>query len=303
MTQTADPKREENLVSKSMRGRLDFAECFECLPVSAAILGPDGTVAKVNRLWRDFALRSEIIDLSTVCEGVNYLDVCRRAARQGDRLAEVALLGLKSLLDCQTERIELEYPCHSPEVKRWFLLQANRFEDGLVMLHIDITQRKQSEDATSKSRDELEHRVEERTKALAESNAAMQFILKQRELDRKEIQEAVLTNVRYSIRPYLDSLSRCNMSNEATGYLKIVRAKIEEIVSSFSKNLSDKFLDLTPMQIRVAELIKDGHSTKEIGTLLHLSPGTIRYHRENLRDKLGIKNRNFNLRALLINIE
>ena len=93
------------------------------------------------------------------------------------------------------------------------------------------------------------------------------------------------------------------MSNIQSGYLKIVDTKIEEIVSTFVKTLSERFLDLTPMEIRVGELVRDGHSTKEIGALLHVSPGTIRYHRENLRQKLGIKNKHFNLRTFLKNLE
>ncbi|MDR3570147.1 MAG: PAS domain-containing protein [Syntrophobacteraceae bacterium] len=384
----------------------------------------------MNRLWRDFALYNGIKDLASVCEGVNYLDVCRRAARGGDTLAEKALRVLEGVLGYQTEQIELEYPCHSPTVKRWFLLKANSFGNGLVMLHVDITkrilaeealaaeerkfrliaensedvfwisspgaekiiyvspayrqiwgrdqeelyrdpalflnavhpqdrdsirvaltqragvpwsgqfrilrpdgavrwihysrfpvgnsdgqpvfmagiasditERKQSEDKIINSRDELERRVKERTKALDQTDGALQFLLGQREQDRKKLQEMVLANVRHSIRPYLDLLGRCSLTTEATDYLKIVTAKIEEITSSFVKNLSDRYLDLTPMEIRVAELIKDGHATKDIGTLLHLSAGTIRYHRENLRCKLGIKNKHYNLVTFLKNME
>ncbi len=82
---------------------------------------------------------------------------------------------------------------------------------------IDITQRKELDDELKKFSNELEHRVRERTKDLEEANAALQFLVKQRERDRKEFQEAVLANIRHSIKPYLNKLSCCRMSNEASG--------------------------------------------------------------------------------------
>jgi len=53
----------------------------------------------------------------------------------------------------------------------------------------------------------------------------------------------------------------------------------------------------------VAEMIRDGRNTKEIATLLYLSPGTIRFHRENLREKLGIKGKSTNLASFLKNAD
>jgi len=79
-----------NAGSESMQSHLDFGECFECLPVSAVIVGDDGRIEKVNRLWRDSASKNGITDLSSVCEGVNYLDVCRRVMGKSDQLAEEA---------------------------------------------------------------------------------------------------------------------------------------------------------------------------------------------------------------------
>jgi PAS domain S-box-containing protein len=167
----------------------------------------------------------------------------------------------------------------------------------------DVTERKQIEDKLKRSRDELELRVYKRTKTLEDANAALRFLLKQREEDKQEFREAILANVRHSIQPYLDKLSVYQVSEEAATYLKIVASKINDIASSFILNISDDFLALTPMEIRVAEMIRDGRNTKEIGALLHLSPGTIRFHRENLREKLGIKGKSTNLVSFLKNLK
>ena len=67
--------------------------------------------------------------------------------------------------------------------------------------------------------------------------------------------------------------------------------------------LESKFLSLTATELRVASLIKDGRTTKEIAELLHLSENTIQSHRYHIRSKLSLKNRRVNLRSYLSNMQ
>jgi len=60
---------------------------------------------------------------------------------------------------------------------------------------------------------------------------------------------------------------------------------------------------LSPTDLQIALLIKEGKSTKEIADTMNLSSKTIEFHREKIRDKLGIKNKKVNLRTLLANME
>ena len=173
----------------------------------------------------------------------------------------------------------------------------------LTSVATDVTNRKQMEDELRKAKDELELRVRERTQTLEDANAALRFLLRQREEDKREYLETALANLRYSVRPYLEKLRACRLSEAANAYLKIVETRLNDLSSSFIRTLANKYLDLTPMEIRVAELIKEGRSTKEIGELLYLSPGTIRSHRENLRRKLGIKGKPVNLFLFLKNLK
>ena len=73
---------------------------------------------------------------------------------------------------------------------------------------------------------------------------------------------------------------------------------LNEIISPFTHKLSSKYLNLTPAEIRVADLVRQGKKTKEIAEFLNLSFKTIERQRENIRKRIGIKNKKVNLQSL-----
>ncbi|MBU0943378.1 MAG: response regulator [Proteobacteria bacterium] len=72
--------------------------------------------------------------------------------------------------------------------------------------------------------------------------------------------------------------------------------------SSFKKQLALKYPRLSPRECEIADLVRQAMSNKEIAQLLHISLSTVEYHRNNLRDKLGIKGDNINLSTTLLTI-
>jgi len=63
-----------------------------------------------------------------------------------------------------------------------------------------------------------------------------------------------------------------------------------------------KFSRLTPTEIEIANLIKQGKQTKDICKLLHMSKGAINFHRNNIRKKLGLNKEKVNLRSFLLSM-
>jgi nitrate/nitrite-specific signal transduction histidine kinase len=144
---------------------------------------------------------------------------------------------------------------------------------GSFAVITDISGLKRAKEALRKAHDELEQRVEERTKELEnkterleEVNAAMKVLLEHSEMYKQELEEKVLSNIKELFDPYLEKLEG-GTSDIRKIYLSIIRSNIDEIISPFTRKLSSKYLNLTPSEIRIANLVKQGKTSKEIAGL------------------------------------
>jgi PAS domain S-box-containing protein len=120
------------------------------LTAEIAVLDSSGRIIAVNDAWKHFARTHGDPTFSATGIDINYLDVCRRAADNGNNAeAAQALLGLQALIDGVQSYYTLEYGYQTPEEVRWYTMHATNLtnHDGIVVAHEDITERKRAEQA------------------------------------------------------------------------------------------------------------------------------------------------------------
>jgi PAS domain S-box-containing protein len=164
-----------------------------------------------------------------------------------------------------------------------------------VISLLDITERKTTEEALKKREVELKQKSE----SLEEVNTALKVLLKHREEDKAMLEENVLANVKKLVFPYVEELKRTKLSNVQMAHAETIEKHLHEIVSPFLRTISSAYLSLTPREIQIATLVRDGKTTKDITDLLNISATAVDFHRKNLRTKFGIKNKRTNLRSYL----
>jgi PAS domain S-box-containing protein len=170
---------------------------------------------------------------------------------------------------------------------------------GVVLVFRDITERKRMETALLESEKKLRDQSEE----LLESNTALKVLLKQIENEKRIMEEKILSNVNKLILPYIERLKRNRSMSDELDYLNILEANVKEIVSPFSVRMSSALICLTPKELQVANLIKEGRENKEVAELLNMSLETVKTHRQNIRKKLNIYAKRIHLRTYLLSFK
>jgi formate hydrogenlyase transcriptional activator len=156
-----------------------FSAVLDSLVSNIAVVDAEGTIIYVNDAWIQFARENGDPRLLATGIGVNYLEVCDRAVRDDTCLKDM-VHSIENIVTGRIPRYFLEYPCHSPHKKRWFLLGARHLKDapgGAVFFHLDITEKKLAEEAMNRLNEELEKRLDERTSSLRRANQKLQKAL------------------------------------------------------------------------------------------------------------------------------
>jgi DNA-binding CsgD family transcriptional regulator/PAS domain-containing protein len=274
---------------------------LDSLSAHIAIVDADGVILDTNYAWRDYAVRSGM-PAGYDSIGENYLQICDDATGEESDHAQTVAAGIREVIGGDTDEFLYDYPCHDPGGPRWYYLRAIRMSgegpNRVVISHEDITDLKLTEEALRKSEEQLtEQKVE-----LEEANIALKVLLKQREGDKSDLEQKVITNIKETVLPYVEKLKRVNLTPKDKRVVEIIESHLHDIISPMIQKLANANIILTPQEIQVASLVKDGKASKEIADILNVAETTVHFHRKNLRKKFGLSNSQTNLRSYLISI-
>jgi DNA-binding CsgD family transcriptional regulator len=183
----------------------------------------------------------------------------------------------------------------------WYMSQLWPLKQGtkvvaVTIMPTDITQKKQAEEALRESEAALKIRTQE----LEEVNDALRVLMKQMEENKKELEENVSSHLKGLVVPYAEKMKKSGLNAKQMAYLNTLESNLQDITSPFARKFSSEYSRLTPAEIQIAHLVKEGKTSKQIAKLLTLSHRTVESHRQNIRTKIGAKERKANLRSLLL---
>lgn len=177
-----------------------------------------------------------------------------------------------------------------------------RDDAGRLVMHVSVVR---DIDEQKKTLEELEKKSRElSSKALnlEELNIALKVMLEHRDREKRDLEQNFASSINSLILPYLDRIRKTKLNALQMEYLTILENGLREIVRPYVHRVSDQLMLLSPSETRVANYVKQGWDNKKIADLLNVSLRTVEFHRQNIRDKLGIKNRKINLKTYLSDI-
>jgi DNA-binding response OmpR family regulator len=250
-------------------------------------------------------LLPDLIILDIMMPEMNGFDVCKRLS-QKKRTREIPVIFLSARNDFKAIIQCFSMGAHD------YITKPFVTEELIARINTQL-ELKKKKDRLKELNSNLEKMVHERTKELTitnkklkDYNTALQVLLEKREQDKKDLEKRVVLNAKELLLPFLTTLKKKTTSpKERLELIRICENNIEKIISPFVSNLKSKIVELgfTHKEITIANLIIQGKSTLEISTILNSSESTINFHRNNIRKKLGIKNKRENLQIYLKRLE
>ena len=168
---------------------------------------------------------------------------------------------------------------------------------GSIIARIRVQQALEQEIIT---RSEAEKALKAERRGLEEANIALKVLLGQREKDREDLEQRLASNVSELVLPYVERMKKTRLEGLQRTTLGFIETNLKEILSPFLHNVRN--FKLTPRQLEIVALIKQGKTTKEIAEYLGASKDAIDKQRFIIRKKLGANKDKVNLRSLLLSL-
>jgi DNA-binding CsgD family transcriptional regulator len=292
----------EGLVA-TMSGTDLYKTIVDSISAHVAILDGEGHIVETNRAWQEYG-RDNGMPNTYRFLGVNYLAICEQSSKQPEDEAGQVAEGIRRVLSGEISEFLTQYPCHSPQQKRWYAVRVVPYRGDdrkrrVIVAHEDITPFIEAQEQLQAKEAEL-RRQQER---LEETNIALRVLLRQREEDKKRIEETISGNVDRLVLPYLEKLQQGQLTEKQRTLVEVMDTNLRDIVSPFLRSLASLQLMLTPQEIEVASMVRTGKASKEIAVALGLSVAGVDFHRKGIRKKLGLANTRQNLRSYLLSLE
>ena len=166
---------------------------------------------------------------------------------------------------------------------------------AVISVARDITDRKRFEETLR----DKERQLELQAKNLEEVNTALKVLLEHREEEKRKIQEDIVSKAEKLIVPYIEKLELSGISDDGKIFLAIIKSNLEELISSNTSVPNCRYQHLTPMEIQIADIIRQGKTSKEIASILNISLHAVSFHRSNIRKKFGLLHTKANLESYL----
>jgi DNA-binding CsgD family transcriptional regulator len=231
------------------------ARVLDAIDANIAVLDSAGFIISINKGWREFAANNPLIDGSRprqVALGANYLDACSAAIGLASENAMLVHEGIRTVIDGRRRSFSHEYPCHSPDKQRWFLMKVKPLTRSspreVAIIHIDITDRHLSET-----------RLLDKQRELNTALLQLQEMAEKIKISLSEQQPSIFSN-----RPY-------GQQNQPLGE--------SELIKSLSKR---------EMEV-LAGLVR-GERNSAIASRLQLSRKSITTYRSRIFEKLKVEN-------------
>ncbi|HWA05614.1 MAG TPA: PAS domain S-box protein [Ignavibacteria bacterium] len=196
----------------------------DSIPANIALLDNNGNIIAVNKAWREFGINNGLV-CSSDCIGMNYLKICSKVTGIDRKYALESVKGIREVLSGKLRVFNQEYPCHSPNEKRWFRLTVSpilsKNNSGVVVMHLDITGQKLAELNLIHS--------EEQYKVLFYSNPLPMWIFDFESMKILAVNDAAIKHYGYSESEFLDlKLTDFRPKREQEKYLKYREGIIKE---------------------------------------------------------------------------
>ena len=253
---------------------------------------PDTTILFANKAYASYFKLSQ-----NKLEGKTFIDLVPSKERR-QTLKMLATLSPSN----PTVKYEQQYVVqHQSKWQQW--LCKGLFNDRgelqeILSIGRDVTELIDAEQKLKASHDQLVKKQNELTR----KNTALHEVLAQIEVEKKQIKEQIMQNVDLIIDPLLQRIIS-EAPSELKASLSLLEITLQKLTSPFGKTLSMLDNKLSPREMEICSMIRNGLTGKEIARLLNLSFNTIETHRARIRSKLGLTQEKINLTSYLRSLD